>query len=83
VNDKWRSRRLQRKLVSEAELTRILARRIRRARNAKGALRRVFRLTQPDEIGCNWIPEIASRSRASALYLILANARFEFNLKQK
>jgi hypothetical protein len=83
MNDKWRSRRLQRKLVSETQLARILTRRIRRTSKAKGVVRRVFRLTHPDEYGCNWIPEIAFESSASVLYPIVANARFEFNLKQK
>lgn len=75
--------RLPRKVVTTTELTRILARRIRRVPDANGALRRVFRLTQPDENGCNWIPEFASAPSSTALYLLLAEARSEFNLKDE
>jgi hypothetical protein len=72
-----------RKLVTSTELIRILGRRIRQIPDSKGALRRVFRLTQPDENGCNWIPEYASTPESSALYLLLVEARYEFNLKDE
>jgi hypothetical protein len=75
--------RLPRKLVSRRQLIQILTRRIQRVPNGKIALRRVFRLSRPDENGCNWIFEIASPSNPSALYETLAGARFEFNLKEE
>ena len=77
------SPRLPRKVVTSTRLTRILANRIQQVPNANGSLRRVFKLTQPDENGCNWIPEFASASSSAALYMVLAQARLEFNLKEE
>ncbi len=56
---------------------------MQRVPTAKIALRRVSPLSRPDENGCNWIFEIASPSNLSALYEVLARARFEFNLKEE
>jgi hypothetical protein len=69
-------------VVTTTRLKRILNSRIQRVPNANGALRRVFKLTRPDENGCNWIPEFASCSSSSALYLVVAQARMEFNLEE-
>ncbi len=77
----WGICRVARKLVSEAELLRILTERMQQLPNGKnGTIGRIFHLPRPDDHGCNWIPDLASASSPSALYLVLPRARDEFNL---
>jgi hypothetical protein len=73
--------RTPRKLVSKDRLIRILHRRIQQV--PSGAVKRISRLSHPDENGCNWAFEIASPASLTAVYEILASARLEFNISEE
>jgi hypothetical protein len=76
---------MQREIVSQSELIRVLKERLRQLPDGKRrSINGVFRLSAPDQKGCNWIPDLGSVSGESPLLSellkLLDQARSEFNL---
>lgn len=73
---------MPRKLLSRAELTKILTERMKGHPKGKDcSLGGVLHLPRPDKDGCNWMPGVVSGSCRSALNDVVAKARLEFNLE--
>ena len=75
---------MPRRVVSRAELTRLLTERMQQLPKGKDcSLGGVLRLPRPDKDGCNWMPSVISDPCRLALQEVVAKARFEFNLEDE